>query len=279
MDAHRPAQDADWLAACRRAAERIDGMLGAVPETAARVRETGTIGSGGDRTLLIDRDAEDLVIAELAALDGFRFHLVSEERGEVDYGDDTVRVVIDPIDGSLNAKRRIGHHALSVAIASGATMADVEFGYVYDFGAREEWWAVRGRGAWLDGQRLDPAASERRNRDGKLEVLGLESAEPELIEGAIGALVGKAYRLRALGAIAVSLCHVAAARFDGMVSLRKTRSVDAAAGQLIVREAGGVVSFPRCPEPLGAPLDLEPRSPVVAARSAESLAMLEAVPT
>ena len=87
-----------------------------------------------------------------------------------------------------------------------------------------------------------------------------------------------AYRLRALGTIAASLCQVAAARFDGMVSLRDRRGVDAAAGQLIVREAGGLVSFPWCDEPLGAPLDADPSSPVIAARSPETLAQLEGIP-
>ena len=54
----------------------------------------------------------------------------SEERGEIDYGDHDVRVIIDPIDGSLNAKRGISHYALSVAVADGPTMADVAFGFV-----------------------------------------------------------------------------------------------------------------------------------------------------
>ncbi len=71
---------------------------------------------------------------------------------------------------------------------------------------------------------------------------------------------------------------MAAARFDGLVSLRRSRGVDAAAGQLIVREAGGLVSFPSCPEPLSAPLTAEPSSPVIAARSSETLAMLERIP-
>ena len=63
-----------------------------------------------------------------------------------------------------------------------------------------------------------------------------------------------------------------------MVTLRGCRSVDAAAGQLIVREAGGLVAFPRCADPLGAPLDLIPHSPLVAARTAQGLEELPAVP-
>ena len=110
-------------------------------------------------------------------------------------------------------------------------------------------------------------------------MLGIESADPRWVAQSIDGLQDAAHRLRALGTIAVSLCQVADARFDGMLSLRNSRGVDAAAGQLIVREAGGQVSFPRCDEPLGAPLDAQPSSPVVAARSAETLRELERIPT
>ncbi len=280
MTSTRSALDADWLGLCRRAARQLADMLAEVPSTKQRAEETGTRGSGGDRTLVIDRDAESLILTELDALReaGQRFVAVSEERGEVDYGDPSVRVVIDPIDGSLNAKRGLPHHALSIAVAGGETMEDVEFGFVYDFGPAEEWWARRGQGAWRNGVQLDPGISERRGRDGRLEVLGVESADPRWVAASIDRLVASAYRLRALGTIASSLCQVAAARFDGMVSLRNARGVDCAAGQLIVREAGGVVSFPRCEEALGARLDAAPSSPVVAARSVEVLRELEQVP-
>jgi myo-inositol-1(or 4)-monophosphatase len=158
-------------------------------------------------------------------------------------------------------------------------MADVAFGFVHAFGAAEEWWARRGEGAWLNGERLDPELGERRGRDGRLEVLGIESADPRWVAASIESLVGTSYRLRAFGTIAGTLCQVAAARFDAMASLRNCRGVDAAAGQLIVREAGGLVAFPRCPEPLAAPLDASPRSPVIAARTAETLRELERIPT
>jgi myo-inositol-1(or 4)-monophosphatase len=278
MDANGSPLEADWLGACRLATGRVGAMLAAAPTTIERVRETGTRGSGGDRTLVIDQSAEELVIDALVEHIGSGFLVISEERGEVDYGGDSIRVVIDPIDGSLNAKRQIGHYALSIAVAAGPVMADVVFGYVYDFGPSEEWWATRGAGAFCDGEQLDAAVGERRSHDGRLEVLGIESADPRWVQRSIDALVAEAYRLRGLGAIAVSLCHVAAARFDGMVSLRDCRSVDAAAGQLIVREAGGMVSFPRFADRLAAPLDLAPHSPVVAARVGTTLTRLEAIP-
>jgi myo-inositol-1(or 4)-monophosphatase len=255
-------------------------MLSDKPTIAERVIETGTRGEGGDRTLEIDQAAEDVVFAELQGLydAGARFTAVSEERGVVSFGSEELFVVIDPIDGSLNAKRGLPHFALSVAVADGPTMADVFFGFVQDFGPREEWLALRGEGAWLDGVVLDPTLVERRNRLGKLEVVGVESADPRWVVQSVDALEETTHRIRAIGAIAVSLCQVAAARFDAMASLKRCRAVDAAAAQLIVREAGGLVSFIAFEDPLAAPLDLEGHSPVIAARTAAGLADIAKVP-
>jgi myo-inositol-1(or 4)-monophosphatase len=157
-------------------------------------------------------------------------------------------------------------------------MADVVFGFVHDFGPEEEWVAFRGQGARLDGVPLDMSLGERRMPDGKLEVLGIESADPRWIRDAADGLADAAHRIRALGTIAISLCQVAAARFDGMLTIRNCRAVDAAAGQLIVRESGGFVAFTACADPLGAPLDLEPHTPVVAARTERALAELARIP-
>jgi myo-inositol-1(or 4)-monophosphatase len=273
------ALEADWLGACRRAADGLRAVLEANPTTPDRVRETGTTGGGGDQTLLIDEWAEDAVFRELEALhaQGHRFCAVSEERGTVDFGDPGIRVVVDPIDGSTNAKRGLTHHALSIAVADGPTMADVAFGYVLDLGPEEEWWARRGEGAYLDGKRLDPPG-ERRNRHGKLELVAVESASPRWLGAAGEELERTVARVRVIGSMSISLCQVAAARVDGMASLWRCRSVDVAAAQLIVRESGGLVAFTAMPEPLGAPLDLEPRSPVVAARTPEALAELARLP-
>jgi myo-inositol-1(or 4)-monophosphatase len=153
----------------------------------------------------------------------------------------------------------------------------VEFAYVYDFGPSEEWWATRSEGAWLNGDRLDPSLAERRGRDGRLEVLGIESADPRWVAGSIDSLAEVAYRLRAIGTIASALCQVAAARFDAMVSLRRVRAVDAAAGQLIAREAGAAVCFPGNDGPLAVALDAVPRAPVIAARRDETLHQLEGI--
>ncbi len=270
----------DWLGVARSAVRDLRETLAAAPTTAERARETGTRGEGGDHTLEIDAAAEAAVFRGLEAVhaEGHRFTAVSEERGRVEFGGGPLLVVIDPLDGSKNAKRGLPHHALSFAVADGPTMADVAFGYVYDFGAGEEWVAHRGGGALLDGVPLDPSVPERRV-GGKVELLGIESADPRWLRDSADALAEAAHRLRAIGAIAVTLCQVAGGRLDGMVTLRRSRAVDVAAGQLIVREAGGLVAFTACAEPLGAPLEvLAPVSPIVAARSAAALAELARVP-
>jgi myo-inositol-1(or 4)-monophosphatase len=270
----------DWLGACRRAAEGLRAVLRDNPTSAERVVETGDRGEGGDLTLVIDAAAEDAVFSELDRLHaaGARFTAVAEERGFVDYGDPDVLVVIDPIDGSMNAKRGLTHHALSVAVAAGPTMADVVFGYVYDLGPGEEWRAVRGGGAFLNDEPLDHPQPERRRKDGKLELVAIESANPKWLAASSEALVRVTGRVRAMGSIAISLCQVAATRVDGMATLWNCRAVDAAAAQLVVRESGGRVAFTACDEPLSAPLDLEPRSPVVAARTDSALAELATLP-
>ncbi|MDQ3632224.1 MAG: hypothetical protein M3417_13330 [Actinomycetota bacterium] len=285
MSATQPVLEHDWLGACRAAAAALRDILLAADTRAERIAETGTRGEGGDRTLVIDADAETAVFAQLDALHarGARFTAISEERGEIDYGTAGAPplVIIDPIDGSTNAKRGLPHHALSIAVADGPTMGDVVFAYVYDYGPGEEWHAFRGGGAFLDDVALDAPPEERHTRDGRLELVAMESARPRYLAAAGPALVAHVDRLRVLGCISVSLCQLADTRVDGMLTLWGTRAVDAAAAQLVVRESGGLVSFvlDADADPLGARLaDLEARLHLVAARTPESLARLAEIP-
>jgi myo-inositol-1(or 4)-monophosphatase len=255
----------DWLGLCRSAAHAAREAVGRLEGTAERAATYGE-GEGGDTTLAVDRAAEDAVFRELESF-GVPLVAVSEERGEVEVGSGgAVRVVIDPVDGSLNAKRRLPYACVSIAVASGPRMADVEVGFVGELDPPRDWWVVRGEGAFLDGARLAPLAP------GPLEVLGLETARPGLVAAAAPAIASlEARRLRVLGSVAASMCLVGAGRLDAMMSLRKVRSVDVAAAQLIVTEAGGTVALPG-----GDTLDLDMRSRVVAARSAELAERLQA---
>jgi myo-inositol-1(or 4)-monophosphatase len=251
-----PASGPDWIAICRSAAQRAGQAIAPLEN---RARELGR-GEGGDTTLAVDQAAEDAIVSELEALET-PLTVISEERGRLELGGGgPPLVVVDPIDGSVNAKRGLPFHAVSIAVADGAGMESTAYGYVLDLASGGEWWAERGAGAFRDGQPLP------RLDDGPLEVLGLETARPKRVAEAAPWIAGlEARRLRTLGSVALALCLVADGRFDAMVSLRAIRSVDVAAGQLIVREAGGTVSFPEAgPD---APLGLEMRSRVIAARS------------
>lgn len=260
----------DWLGFCRRAAGAARDAVHAYATTAERAVETGR-GEGGDTAYVIDRAAEDAIFREIEEL-GVPLTAVSEERGEVDVaGGGPVRVVIDPVDGSLNAKRGLPFACVSIAVASGPRMADVDLGWVAELDPRlsaddeprpgRDWWAVKGEGAFRDGEPLPPLSA------GPLEVLGLETARPELVAAHAAAIeASQARRIRALGSVAMTLCLVAAAQLDAMLSLRPIRSVDAAAAQLLVTEAGGAVAFPA-----GDELSLEMRSRVLAARDPDVL--------
>ena len=269
--AHAP----DWLSACRRIVAEISAMLDAHPSTGARAVELSR-GAGGDRTLVIDAAAERLIFDELERLHGagHEFTVISEERGEAAYGSGELRIIVDPIDGSMHAKRGLWPYTVSVAVADGPSMADVSFGFVHDFGLGEEWSAERGAGARLNGRALSLAGGERRTPEGLLELVAIELARPQRIGAGLPGLAAVAHRLRVFGSIAFSLCQLAACRVDGVVTLLSARSVDAAAAQLTVRESGGHVAFTAGTDPLGFALDLAARSPIVAAGTPVALAEL-----
>ena len=249
----------DWLGLCRAAVEDVRGVLAELPLRSDREPVVGS-GKGGDETTAIDAAAERAILARFAGLDSLT--IVSEEAGVI--GDGPTFVVIDPIDGSLNAKRGIGFFALSIAVASGPTMGDVDFGFVHDFGTGEEWTATRGGGATLGGVPLDGDRPKE-----QIEILAFEATLTSSVAEKAAAVVDVAYRLRIMGSLALSLCHLAAGRIDAVCSLKPARAVDIAAAQLLVLERGLAIELPEAPPFATAPLDVEGRSRVVAAGTTE----------
>jgi myo-inositol-1(or 4)-monophosphatase len=256
----------DWLALCREAVVDVRGVLAELPTRADREPVVGA-GEGGDDTTAIDQAAERAVLAAFDGVDDVTF--VSEEVGTL--GDGRVHVVIDPIDGSLNAKRGIGFFSLSVAVAAGPTMGDVEFGFVHDFGTEEEWTATRGEGARLNGHPLDGDLPKER-----IEILSFEATRTASVAEKAAAVVDLAYRLRIMGSLALSLCHLAAGRVDAVCSLKPARAVDIAAAQLLVRERGLAIDLFEDPPFEAALLDVQGRSRVVAAGTQELCQQLAA---
>jgi myo-inositol-1(or 4)-monophosphatase len=260
-----------WLTLCREVAGDIHYLLSELPTRAEREPRVGA-GKGGDDTTAIDAAAEDAVVRRLEALHrtGVDFVLVSEELGERTFGESPeLRVVVDPIDGSVNAKRGIPFFSVSIAVATGPAMGDVVFGYVHDFGSGEEWTAERGKGALLDGQPLEGLGPKE-----EIELLSFEATLTSYVAQKSGAFLDLAPRLRIMGSLALSLCHLAAGRVDAVVSLKPIRSVDIAAGQLLLREQGLAIQLPDAGPLDEAPLDVESRSRVVAGRTPGDCARL-----
>ena len=247
----------DWLELCRAARDDVEGVLAELPGRAEREPVIGA-GKGGDDTTAIDAAAERAIIERFRGED---VRIVSEEAGIS--GDGRWTLVVDPIDGSLNAKRGIPFFSISIAVADGDTMDDVFFGYVHDFGSGEEWTATRGEGALLDGHPLMELPKDQ------LEILSFEATTTAYVAENAARFIGLAHRLRVMGSLAVTLCHLAAGRVDGVVSLKAARSVDIAAAQLLVRERGLAIELPDAPPFAAAPLDLVGRSRVAAAGTDE----------
>jgi myo-inositol-1(or 4)-monophosphatase len=262
-----------WLEICRAAVADVRRVLEELPTRAEREPIVGA-GDGGDDTTAIDAASEAAIVERLSAAHegGLQFTLVSEELGERVFGDGgSTWVVVDPIDGSVNSKRGLPFFSLSVAVAGGPRMDDVEWGFVYDFGTGEEWTAERGRGAWLNGTELGSVRPKE-----PIELLSFEATVTELVAKHVGAFNGLAERVRIMGSLALSLCHFAAGRVDAVCSLKPARAVDIAAAQLLIRECGLSIDLPEAP-PFGeAPLDTEGRSRVVAGATPEVCGRLAA---
>jgi myo-inositol-1(or 4)-monophosphatase len=243
----------DWLELCRAAVADVKAVLGEMPRRDARERPVGH-GKGGDVTAALDEAAE---AAALRHFDRADVRIVSEEIGHT--GDGRYTLVVDPIDGSQNAERGIPYFCLCVAVAEGDTVGDVFFGYVYDFGANEEWTATRGEGARLNGEPILDAPRDY------IQFMSLEATRAKLVLESLEKLAPLTDRVRVMGAQALTYCHMAAGRTDAVVCLKPSRAVDFAAAQLIVRERGFAIELIDDPPLERAPLDLTARSRVVAA--------------
>jgi myo-inositol-1(or 4)-monophosphatase len=247
----------DWTALCRAAVADVKAVLAEMPGRAARERVVGH-GKGGDLTAALDEAAES---AALRHFDRADVRVVSEEIGFKGGGRYTL--VVDPIDGSQNAERGIPYFCLCVAVADGPTVGDVFFGYVYDFGANEEWVARRGEGALLNGKPILDGPNDY------IQFMSLEATRAQLVYESLAKLAPLTDRVRVMGAQALTYCHLATGRTDAVVCLKPSRSVDFAAAQLVVRERGFAIELIDDPPLEQAPLDLKGRSRVVAAANGE----------
>jgi myo-inositol-1(or 4)-monophosphatase len=198
-----------------------------------------TVGAGGDTTMEVDRAAEAAVFAQLqAAADrGERFSVLSEEAGRRSFGADYPLVLVDPVDGSLNAKQGIPFFGIMLTLLDGPTVADTVASCVVNLVSGESWTAIRKHGAWRAGQAIEVQAPQDR---GRIKLLALESS-PRALEVA-KRLVESSGKVRILGSMALSIAHTAAGGFDAFCAPIPMRVFDMTASLLVLAETGGVAT-------------------------------------
>jgi myo-inositol-1(or 4)-monophosphatase len=229
------ASGAELRDACVEAVRRGGRIL------AEKFGQPRTIERKGSIDLVTDADR-----ASEAAVVGFlkeRFPaaaILAEESGEhaARQGSE-LRFYVDPLDGTTNYAHGIPHFSVTVGVADAAGLVA---GAILDPLRGELYTAARGAGAYLAGERLR-VSSCAGLRDALL-VTGFaydSHVNAEYALRVFGAFTAKSQSIRRLGSAALDLAYVAAGRFDGFWEER-LHAWDIAAGILLVREAGGVVT-------------------------------------
>jgi myo-inositol-1(or 4)-monophosphatase len=218
--------------AARRAGRSLKRDLGEVENLQVSLKGPANFVS------MADRRAEEMLCSDLArARPGYGF--IGEEGGTRKGDDKTHTWIVDPLDGTTNFLHGIAHFAISIALQREGT---VIAGVIYNPANEELYTAERGKGAFLNDQRLRVAG--RRKLGECVIACGLPHigrGNHELSRMEMAELQGKVAGLRRFGAASLDMAFVAAGRLDGYWE-RNLQAWDMAAGQIVVREAGGIVS-------------------------------------
>jgi myo-inositol-1(or 4)-monophosphatase len=219
-------------AAARKAARSLNRDFGEVEHLQVSLKGPANFVSAADRR------AEDIVRTELAkARPNYGF--LGEESGNQPGSDKSHTWIVDPLDGTTNFLHGIPQFAISIALErEGVIVAGLIYNPVHD----EMFTAERGKGAYLNDQRIRVAARKR------LADAVFACGLPHLGRGDLGqfrrefaVIQEKVAGLRRFGSAALDLAWVAAGRLDGYWE-RNLSAWDIAAGMVIVREAGGFVT-------------------------------------
>lgn len=205
-------------------------------------REGGKVplgkGAGGDKTFPVDQWAEDIIVTALeeAHSEGESFTLISEELGIKKFGDGKKVVLVDPIDGSNNAKTGIPFFSSSMALLNGDRLSELAVGYVINLAMGDEFWAVRAQGAYRNGKRIRTSATEG------ITIVAYEASSPGTDVPKLMPLIRQAKRTRCFGSVALDLAYAASGALSLLVVANPARTFDFAAGMLILEEADGVIT-------------------------------------
>jgi len=219
------------IRAAHRAGDFIVRKINKIPDLKVEVK------ARNDYVSDVDREAEAIIIEEL--LKAFPGHgIVAEESGVIE-GKDEYRWIIDPLDGTTNYLHGFPHYAVSIACEHRGRLAH---GVIYDPIKQELFAASRGDGATLNNRRIRVA--NLKSVEGALIATGFPFKNPDQLDEFLklfNAFFIQASDIRRAGSAALDMAYVAAGRLDGYWE-SGLNAWDLAAGALIVREAGGLVT-------------------------------------
>jgi len=208
-------------------------LLRAVPAAKKFSKTALGIGASGDKTYQIDKIAEDIILSGIER-SGEPLTVISEEAGFLNIMGGGKRVLIDPIDGSRNAVSGLPFYSASIAVADGDTVGDIELSYVVNLVNGDEFWAEKGKGAFLNNERI------RTQVDDILYLVAYEAQSPAGDIAGMLPLLAESRKTRCFGSTALDLSYLAAGSISIFANPSPSRSFDFAGGWLLVREAGGV---------------------------------------
>ncbi len=192
-------------------------------------------GASGDKTFPIDRRAEDIVFEEVEKMNE-PLTVVSEEYGFKDIRGGGPRLLVDPIDGSRNALGGIALFSTSIALIDGDTVGETSLGYVINLISGDEYWASKGGGSFLNGK---PVMTQSEN---SMKVIAYEASTPSIDIPRIIPLISLYDRARCFGSTALDMAFLSHGALSTFIVPSPSRSFDFAAGYLIIKEAGGIVT-------------------------------------
>tara|TARA_B100000315_G_scaffold183307_1_gene172233 strand:+ start:718 stop:1530 length:813 start_codon:yes stop_codon:yes gene_type:complete len=235
MAALQSANITVMIKAARKASRKLKRDYGEVDQL--QVSSKGP----ADFVTAADVRTEEMLRDELAyARPDYGFLL--EEGGEITGEDASRRWIIDPIDGTTNFIHGIPHFAMSIALEENG---EITAGVIYEPINEQMFWAEKGQGAFLNDRRM--RVSGRAQMDQSIFATGIpfmgrgEPGDHEAFLKQMGAVMAVSAGIRRFGSAALDLAYVAAGRFDGFWETG-LKPWDIAAGIIMVREAGGMVT-------------------------------------
>lgn len=193
--------------------------------------------SQNDWVTQVDQQSEQIIIDHIKkAYPNHR--ILAEESGQTD-GSDDYCWIIDPLDGTRNFMQGVPHFAISIAIKNKDAL---EAGLIYDPISQELFCATKGKGATLNDRKI--RVNQNKKLAHALIATGFPFKNPEQIESYLKtfeAIFKQCSDIRRTGSAALDMAYVAAGRYDAYWE-SNVSAWDIAAGALLVKEAGGIVT-------------------------------------